>query len=96
MCEKKQNLKAHSPPHDLPGYKPDSAAPRKKRATINSLPFLAAAMAIMMTPQTPMIIGIHIRAPSRFNAKLDGISNTIYTCHKYQEDCSMHRYVYIT
>jgi hypothetical protein len=58
----------------MPGVKPASAMPSRKRASAKLLGPTTKAVAIEITPQEIMMREIHMRAPKRCSARLLGIS----------------------
>jgi hypothetical protein len=58
----------------IPGKKPASAAPSRKRTTRKLASFQINAMPADNSPQVTMIRAIHSRAPNRSSAKLLGTS----------------------
>jgi hypothetical protein len=58
----------------MPGVKPASANPSRKRASAKLLGPTTNAVAIEMIPQVIMMRAIQIRAPKRCISKLLGIS----------------------
>ena len=62
----------------IPGKKPASAAPSRKRTTRKLHSFHINAIAADNRPQVTMIRAIHSRAPNRSSAKLLGTSKKKY------------------
>ena len=62
----------------IPGKKPASAAPSRKRTTRKLASFQISAMAADNSPQVTMIRAIQSRAPNLSSARLLGISKKKY------------------
>jgi hypothetical protein len=61
----------------MPGKRPASVIPKKKRETKRPAVEVTAAIQHITIPQATMTIGIHFEGPIFLSIKLDGISNRI-------------------